>query len=113
MTKYKSNLNIFFLHRYLEDNIEPTSTLTLDDVSYDLVDAWEVIQEFFNETTKEIVCGIYASFDPYLDFYLVVLDGIPQTFKGELGRIEMEKFLQKNGYNYVESQESVESQNGN
>lgn len=113
LPKYKSNLNIFFYHNYLEDNVATTSTLTLDEITYEQVDVWEVVAEFIDENTNEIVCGIYISHDPQIDFYMVVLNGIPHTFKGEKGRLEAEALLAENGYTYQENQEKLETVNAN
>jgi len=94
MPVYKTNLQIFFTGNILKENISKTSTLLIDELDYSKVDAWEVIAEFSNEEGVE-VCGVYKSYDPDLEFYMIVFEGSPYTFNDKK---LMYIFLEERGY---------------
>ena len=63
------------------------------------VDIWEVIYENINNN------GIYASWLPYAEFYMIIEDGIVETFYGPGSQSKIKSFIkQKNiplGFNKI------------
>lgn len=103
----KSNLNIFIDGKTLEPNSYLNSTITLDEVSIDKVDAWGVIVEFYSEETGLRTCGVYESVDPAIPFFMVILGDNVTTYKEQQGFQNMLNYLSEHGYTYTNKQNEV------
>jgi hypothetical protein len=92
MLKFKSNLNIFFKGGYLENNITPLITDIPTEMTFEDVDAWEVL--FEDEESK---LSFFKSFDPQTDFYMLLekdKDGV--VFFGEDWKNDCINYFQQN-----------------
>lgn len=96
MPFYRSNLGIFFNKTYLQD--PPIQSLVFEKIKFEDVNAWEILHEEIED--KEIILGIYASHDPYGDFYIIKNKQQVIEFFGDTAKDEIEQYLQDNKIDY-------------
>jgi len=97
MPSYKSNLNIFFNNQYLKDPW--TMSFTNEEIDYTEVDVWEILHEVKN-SNDGIDLGIYASFDPFGELYMITDKTKVVTFFGENAINEIESYLKDHNYDF-------------
>jgi hypothetical protein len=99
MPQYKNNLGIFWTKEYLENNPPTMTRGELENIELKDVDAWEIISE--TEKDGEIFLGVYAAYDPYAEFYMVVHDKKEKFFKGEFASEDIETYLKSLGIDFL------------
>jgi hypothetical protein len=96
MPFYRTNLGIFYDLTYV--NNPPVLTFVKEKIKYEDVNAWEILHEEIDENGVKL--GIYASHDPYGDFYIIKNSNEIVEFFGESAESEIEQYLKNNNIEY-------------